>query len=103
MPAKFENISPYRELFLKLATLMICSFNATLFMLIPGKHGINYYICLGINPEVDPYNYEKVKLYRLLQGRLGLILLIFSEQSARLVVDRVLFSDLKFAFTLKFA
>ena len=29
-------------------------------MEIPGKYAINYYICAGLDPAVDPYDYEKV-------------------------------------------
>ena len=45
------------------------------------------------------YFFKFIKAY----VRLGLILLICSEQSARLVVDRVLFSDFISVFTFKFA
>ena len=26
----------------------------------PGKYAINYYICAGLDPDVDPYDYDKV-------------------------------------------
>ena len=29
-------------------------------MVIPGKYAINYYICAGLNPDVDPYDEDKV-------------------------------------------
>ena len=30
------------------------------YMVIPGKYAINYYICAGLNPDVDPYDEDKV-------------------------------------------
>ena len=27
---------------------------------IPGKYAINYYICAGLDPATDPYDYNKV-------------------------------------------
>ena len=27
---------------------------------IPGKYAINYYICAGLDPAIDPYDYDKV-------------------------------------------
>ena len=30
------------------------------YMVIPGKYAINYYICAGLNPDVDPYDGDKV-------------------------------------------
>ena len=30
------------------------------YMEIPGRYAINYYICAGLNPDVDPYDYNKV-------------------------------------------
>ena len=32
-----------------------------IFMMLPGKKGINYYMCTGENPENDPYSQKKVK------------------------------------------
>ena len=29
-------------------------------MSIPGKYAVNYYICAGLNPDVDPYDEDKV-------------------------------------------
>ena len=29
-------------------------------MEVPGRHGVNYYMCLGVSPEVDAYAYNKV-------------------------------------------
>ena len=31
-----------------------------LFMLSPGKHGVNFYMCSGEDPRIDPYDYGKV-------------------------------------------
>ena len=31
-------------------------------MTVPGKHGVNFYICLGVNIENDPYDFAKVSL-----------------------------------------
>ena len=31
-----------------------------LYMLSPGKHGVNFYMCLGEDPRIDPYDYGKV-------------------------------------------
>ena len=30
-------------------------------MTIPGKHGVNFYICLGEDTENDPYDFAKVR------------------------------------------
>ena len=30
------------------------------YMETPGKYAINYYICAGLDPDVDPYDYDKV-------------------------------------------
>ena len=30
------------------------------FMLIPGKYGVNFYMCTGDHPSKDFYNYKKV-------------------------------------------
>ena len=32
-------------------------------MSIPGKYAVNYYICAGLNPDVDPYDEDKVVTY----------------------------------------
>ena len=29
-------------------------------MEVPGRHGVNYYMCLGISPEEDAFDYKKV-------------------------------------------
>ena len=29
-------------------------------MLSPGKHGVNFYMCSGEDPRIDPYDYGKV-------------------------------------------
>ena len=29
-------------------------------MEVPGRHGVNYYMCLGVSPETDAYDYNKV-------------------------------------------
>ena len=26
----------------------------------PGKYAIDYYICVGLDPAMDPYDYDKV-------------------------------------------
>ena len=36
-----------------------------IFMMLPGKNGINYYICTGENPKNDPYSVNKVRYYFL--------------------------------------
>ena len=33
------------------------------YMVIPGKHGINYYMCTGENPANDTYDFKKVPNY----------------------------------------
>ena len=30
------------------------------YMEIPGKYAIDYYICAGLDPAMDPYDYDKV-------------------------------------------
>ena len=37
------------------------------YMVIPGKYAINYYICAGLNPNVDPYDEEKVVIFMLFE------------------------------------
>ena len=32
-------------------------------MVIPGKYAINYYICAGLNPDIDPYDEDKVVMF----------------------------------------
>ena len=36
-------------------------------MVIPGKYAINYYICAGLNPNIDPYDEEKVVMFILVE------------------------------------
>ena len=39
---------------------MCSSMFSYFYMETPGKYAINYYICAGLDPDVDPYNYDKV-------------------------------------------
>ena len=32
------------------------------YLALPGKMGLNYYMCTGDNPRVDPYDYKKVPI-----------------------------------------
>ena len=61
---KLNRYTPINEefwlLFLNVISTIICGINAFLFMTIPGKHGVNFYICLGENIENDPYDFVKV-------------------------------------------
>ena len=34
-----------------------------IYIMIPGKMPINYYICTGEDPDVDPYTFKKVSFY----------------------------------------
>ena len=34
-----------------------------IFMIIPGKKGINFYMCTGEDPRNDEYSYKKVSFY----------------------------------------
>lgn len=43
--------------------IALTSFTASLiFMVIPGKMGVNYYMCIGEDPQIDSFNFGKVSL-----------------------------------------
>ena len=48
------------ELYLNMSIFMFSSIMGYLFMEVPGKYAINYYMCLGVSPDQDPYDYDKV-------------------------------------------
>ena len=62
---KLNTYTPINEefwvFFLNVISTIICGINAFLFMTIPGKHGVNFYICLGKDTENDPYDFAKVR------------------------------------------
>ena len=47
--------------FCSLTIFMCWAIFGYIFMMLPGKKGINYYMCTGENPENDPYLEKKVK------------------------------------------
>ena len=48
-------------LFSTLVVSMLWILIDILFMISPGKKGINYYMCTGENPRIDVYSHKKVK------------------------------------------
>ena len=48
--------------FVNISVTMIVFMIGLLYMLSPGKQGVNFYMCLGENPLVDPYDYGKVSI-----------------------------------------
>lgn len=62
----FKSVAPINEDFISRVVYLSVSLWAFLygviFMTLPGKMGINYYMCTGENPNVDYYSFKKVKL-----------------------------------------
>ena len=48
------------SIYLNLSIFMYSILTSYFYMVIPGKYAINYYICAGLNPDVDPYDGDKV-------------------------------------------
>ena len=46
--------------FTRMSIIMISVMIGLLHFLSPGKHSTSYYICLGEDPGIDPYDYGKV-------------------------------------------
>ena len=53
--------------FLNMSIFMYSCLTSYFYMVIPGKYAINYYICAGLNPNVDPYDEEKVVIFMLFE------------------------------------
>ena len=49
--------------YLNLCIFMCTTMFSYFYMETPGKYAINYYICAGLDPDVDPYDYDKVYEY----------------------------------------
>ena len=46
--------------YLNLSIFMYSTMISYFYLEIPGKYAINYYICAGLDPATDPYDYNKV-------------------------------------------
>ena len=55
------------SIYLNLSIFMCSCLTGYFYMVIPGKYAINYYICAGLNPNVDPYDEEKVVIFMLFE------------------------------------
>ena len=59
----YKGVAPIDEDFFAVVCYLSFSILATLygltFMIIPGKSGINYYMCTGEDPIIDPYSTKK--------------------------------------------
>ena len=55
------------SIYLNLSIFMYSILTSYFYMVIPGKYAINYYICAGLNPNVDPYDEEKVVIFMLFE------------------------------------
>ena len=55
------------SIYLNLSIFMCSCLTGYFYMVIPGKYAINYYICAGLNPDVDPYDEEKVVIFMLFE------------------------------------
>ena len=50
-----------------MSIVMYSCLTSYFYMVIPGKYAINYYICAGLDPNVDPYDQEKVIIFILFE------------------------------------
>ena len=48
------------SIYLNLSIFIYSCLTSYFYMVIPGKYAINYYICAGLNPDIDPYDEDKV-------------------------------------------
>ena len=53
--------------YLNMSICMYSFLTSYFYMVIPGKLAINYYICAGLNPNIDPYDQEKVIISILIE------------------------------------
>ena len=51
------------SIYLNLSIFMCSCLTSYFYMVIPGKYAINYYICAGLNPDIDPYDEDKVVMF----------------------------------------
>ena len=61
----YNNYSAFQEefwsFFINIFIVLYSFIYSYSFMEVPGRHGVNYYMCLGVSPEVDIYDYNKVR------------------------------------------
>ena len=50
--------------FTRMTIIMISVMIGLLHFFSPGKQSVSYYICLGEDPSIDPYDYGKVRIQK---------------------------------------